>query len=195
MGNHSCILLLVSSNDLLYPYSTWPFATQFWVSNVPTWSILCRSSGLLEEVLGVITLKFGVAFVGFQRGGRDILQLSCGWALWTNPRGWLVVEQRPGISDQLVHQTKNSFHFVSVWFLVLDWLIIFSVFYWFARPGWDSATMVSWLDRYHFFLISVDFGFRNDFEYLSQIFNLKFYFLYHNIHRLRGWSSFPRGKV
>jgi hypothetical protein len=139
MGNHSCILLLVSSNDLLYPYSTWPFATQFWVSNVPTWSILCRSSGLLEEVLGVITLKFGVAFVGFQRVGRDILQLSCGWALWTNPRGWLVVEQRPGISDQLVHQTKNSFRFVSVWFLMLDWLNIFSVFYWFARPGWNSA--------------------------------------------------------
>lgn len=106
MGNHSCILLLVSCHDLL-----WPFLTQFWVSNVPTWSILCRSSGLLEEVVGVITLNFGIAFVGFQRGGRDILQLSCGWALWTNPRGWLVVEQRPGISDQLVHQTKNSFHF------------------------------------------------------------------------------------
>jgi hypothetical protein len=135
MGNHSCILLLVSSHDLL-----WPFLTQFWVSNVPTWSILCRSRGLLEEVVGVITLNFGVAFVGFQRGGRDILQLSCGWALWTNPRGWLVVEQSPGISDQLVHQTKNSFHFVSVWFLMLDWLIIFSVFYWFvARAGWNNT--------------------------------------------------------
>jgi hypothetical protein len=107
----SSILLLVSSHDLLYSYPTWPFLTQFWVSNVPTWSILCRSSGLLEEVLGLITLKFSVAFVGFQRGGRDILQLSCGWALWTNPQGSLVVEQRPGISDQLVHQTKNSFHF------------------------------------------------------------------------------------
>lgn len=139
MGSHSCILLLVSSHDLLYPYSNWPFQTQFWVSKVPTWSILCRSSGLLEEVLGVMTSKFGVAVVGFQRGGRDILQLSCGWALWTNPRGWLVVEQRPGISDQLMHQTKNSFDFVSVWFLMLDWLIIFSVFYWFARPGWNST--------------------------------------------------------
>jgi hypothetical protein len=137
MGNHSCILLLVSSHDLLYLYSTtWPFLTQFWVSNVPTWSILCRSSGFLEEVLGVITSRFGVAFVGFQRGGRDILELSCGWALWTNPRGLVVVEQRPGISDQLVHKTKNSFHFVSVWFLMLDSLIISFVFYWFARPGW-----------------------------------------------------------
>ncbi len=129
----AALLLLVSSNDLLYPYSTWPFQTQFWVSNVPTWSILCRSSG-------------------FQRGGRDILQLSCGWALWTNPRGWLVVEQRPGISDQLVHQTKNSFHFVSVWFLMLDWLIIFSVFSTDLQGQVETApTMVSWLDRYHFF--------------------------------------------